>query len=56
MQPDSLREFVQRAYTKSIAVIWIVDTPLLGVSLILSEIGYCKHLDNAYSVVLQSCL
>lgn len=35
IQPISLRNMVLHAYTKSIAVIWILDTPLLGVSLIL---------------------
>lgn len=37
-KPASLRHFVQRAYTKSIAVIWILDTPLLGFCVILGEL------------------
>ncbi|KAI0759340.1 MFS amino acid permease [Irpex lacteus] len=36
LEPASLRQAVQHAYTKSISVIWIVDTPLLGVAFALS--------------------
>ncbi|GJE96610.1 MFS general substrate transporter [Phanerochaete sordida] len=41
IQPESLRNLVLRAYTKSIAVIWILDTPLLGVCFLL--VLFMKH-------------
>ncbi|EKM58215.1 uncharacterized protein PHACADRAFT_171473 [Phanerochaete carnosa HHB-10118-sp] len=41
IQPISLRNLVQHAYTKSIAVIWILDTPLLGLSFIM--VLFMKH-------------
>ncbi|KAF8581596.1 MFS amino acid permease [Ramaria rubella] len=35
IQPDSLRQEVLHAYTKSIATIWLVDTPIVGVGFII---------------------
>lgn len=42
-QPLSLRREVQHAYTKSVAMIWIVDTPIVGLCLILGT-HICHHL------------
>lgn len=41
-QPLSLRRQIQHAYTKSVATIWIVDTPLIVLSFILGKfpVGY----------------
>ena len=36
-QPDSLRKAAEHAYTKSIALIWVVDTPFLGLSALMSQ-------------------
>ncbi|PSS35353.1 hypothetical protein PHLCEN_2v1690 [Hermanssonia centrifuga] len=35
IEPASLRQQVQHAYTKSISTIWIVDTPFIGVCLVM---------------------
>jgi len=40
IQPDSLRQQVLHAYTKSIATIWIVDTPIVFVGFIMSTFTY----------------
>ncbi|KAI0090161.1 MFS general substrate transporter [Irpex rosettiformis] len=36
LQPDSLRQAAEHAYTKSIALIWAVDTPFLGIATIMT--------------------
>ena len=40
-QPLALRRQVQHAYTKSIATIWVVDTPLVGASFLLGAFSPC---------------
>lgn len=45
IQPESLRRQVLRAYTKSIATIWIVDTPLIFVGFIM---GTCHNTFSAF--------
>lgn len=53
-KPESLRLTVQHAYTKSIAVIWIVDTPLIGLCLILGKCHYQYNWSSASRRCVQS--
>ncbi|GJE93247.1 MFS general substrate transporter [Phanerochaete sordida] len=41
LEPLALRRAVQHAYTKSVALIWIVDTPLVGLCMVL--VLFLKH-------------
>ncbi|TCD71968.1 hypothetical protein EIP91_000100 [Steccherinum ochraceum] len=35
LQPPEMRQLVQHAYTKSISLMWVVDTPFVGLGLIM---------------------
>ena len=46
MQDPALRRTIIEAYTRSISTIWIVMTPVVGVSFVMGECG--DHLFRVY--------